>query len=140
MDAYLKEQEDRQARESARYEAMRDKAEERHNYLVQHNQEMLDKALQQQIEYANRHEELRKQAEERRKRLAAFRSTMKDMTPEERWAYLDEHREELFGPEQKSQEPEASQAYPAPPPPPPLPPVRNPYMPEGAVPGPYGVQ
>ena len=115
---------------------MRNKAEDQHNYLVEHHKEMLEKVLQQQIDAANRHEELRKQADERRKKLAAFRATMKNMTPEERRAYMDEHRADLFGPEPENRA-SARPSYPAPPA---LPPMGNPYLPQGSVQGPYRAQ
>jgi hypothetical protein len=97
METWLKQAEDRQARDISYHEALRSQAEERHNYLVQNHEELLENTLQQQIDFANRQEEMRKQAEERRKQLATFRANMKDMTPEERWAELEKYRTELFG-------------------------------------------
>lgn len=97
METWLKQAEDRQLRDVSRHEAMRNKAENQHNYLVQNQEKLMEDALQQYIDAANRHEELRKQADERRKQLMTLRENIKDMTPDERQAAIEKYRTELYG-------------------------------------------
>jgi len=106
MDAYLKQREERLLSTVKQQETMRNRAEDRHNYLVENQDDILEKMLDEQVDIASRHEELRKQAEERRKKMAAMRATVMDMPPEERRAYMEEHRAELFGERPASQRPE----------------------------------
>jgi hypothetical protein len=91
---------------------MRNRAEERHNYLVENQNDIMDGMLDEQVDIASRHEEMRLQAEERRRKMAAMRSTLMDMAPEERRAYMQSQREELFGEMTPRQRP----TRPAPPP------------------------
>ena len=74
---------------------MRNRAEERRNYLIENQEDILKTMLEPQDEVASRHEELRKQAEERRNRMAAMRANMMSMPPEERMAYMEKHRSEF---------------------------------------------
>ena len=95
MDAFLQQREERLDKMIKQQEAMRSRAEERHNYLLENQEDILKTMLEQQDDVAKRHEELRKQAEERRNKMTAMRATMMNMSPEERMAYMDEHRSEF---------------------------------------------
>jgi hypothetical protein len=97
MDAYLKQREERLAALVKQQEKKRNRAEERHNYLVENQDDIMEGMLDEQVDIASRHEELRLQAEERRQKMAVMRTTLMDMAPEERRAYMEEQREELFG-------------------------------------------
>ena len=98
MDTILKQREERLTYMAKQQEAMRNRAEDQHNYLVENQDDIMESMLEQKVEVANRHEELRKQADERRKKMAVMRAAMADMQPEERRAYLQEHQEEIFAP------------------------------------------
>ena len=128
MDAYLKQREESLLAKIKRQEEMRNRAEDRHNYLVENQDDILQGMLDEQVDIASRHEELRLQTEERRKKMAFMRATMRDMAPEERRAYMEEHRAELFGEQAAPQRPAGRPAPPSwvqnpmrPPVPPPAP-------------------
>jgi len=128
MDAYLKQREERLLSTIKEQEAMRNRAEDRHNYLVENQDDILQGMLDEQVDVASRHEELRLQAEDRRKKMAVMRTTMRDMAPEERRAYMEEHRAEFFGEQAAPQRPAGRPAPPSwvqnpmrPPVPPPAP-------------------
>ena len=97
MDAFLKEREERLLSMVKRQEEMRNRAEERHNYLVENQDKIMEGLREEQVDIASRHEEQRLRAEERRRKLAVMRDTLRDMAPQERRAYMEEQREELFG-------------------------------------------
>jgi hypothetical protein len=97
MDTYMKQREERLAFRVRQQEALRNRAENQHNYLVENQDKILSDMLEQKIEMAARHEDMRKQADDRRKKIVAMRTALHGMTPEERRAYIEEHREELFG-------------------------------------------
>lgn len=111
MDAYLKQREERLDALVKQQEKMRNRAEERHNYLVKNQDDIMEGMLDEQVDIASRHEELRLQAEERRSKMATMRTTLMGMAPAERRAYMEEQREELFGEMTPPQRP----ARPAPP-------------------------
>lgn len=96
METYLREREEKLANYEKRQEQMRNQAEDQHNYLVENQDEIMQRILEQKVEVANRHEELRKQADARRKKMVAARAAMADMTPQEKMAYMQTHRQELF--------------------------------------------
>jgi hypothetical protein len=96
METYLREREKKLANFEKQQEQMRNKAEDQHNYLVENQDEIMQRMLEQKVEIANRHEALRKQADERRKKMVAARAAMADMTPQERMAYMQAHQQELF--------------------------------------------
>ena len=99
MDAFLKEREERLLSMVKRQEEMRNRAEERHNYLVENQDEIMEDLREEQVDIASRHEEQRLRAEERRKKMTAMRLAMEGMTPQERSVYMQEHQAELFGPQ-----------------------------------------
>ena len=113
MDAYLKQREERLLTTIKEQEERRNRAEDRHNYLVENQNDILQGMLDEQVDIASRHEELRLQAEERRKKMAVMRTTMMDMGPEERRVYMEEHRAELFGEQAAPQRPAGRPAPPA---------------------------
>lgn len=97
METFLKEREEKLVDMEKQQEAMRNRAEDQHNYLVENQDKIMQGLLEQKVEIANRHEELRKQADERRKKMAAVRTAMAGMTPQEKWTYMQEHQEDVFG-------------------------------------------
>lgn len=99
MDVFLKEREERLLSMVKRQEEMRNRAEERHNYLVENQDEIMEGLREEQVDIASRHEEQRLRAEERRKKMTAMRLAMEGMTPQERSVYMQEHQAELFGPQ-----------------------------------------
>lgn len=99
LDAFLKEREERLLSVIKRQEEMRNRAEERHNYLVENQDEIMEGLREEQVDIASRHEEQRLRAEERRKKMTAMRLAMEGMTPQERSVYMQEHQAELFGPQ-----------------------------------------
>jgi chromosome segregation ATPase len=96
METYLREREKKLADFEKQQEQMRNQAEDQHNYLVENQDKIMQRMLEQKVEVANRHEGLRKQADERRKKMVAARAAMADMTPRERMAYMQAHQQELF--------------------------------------------
>ena len=96
METYMREREKRLANFEKQQELMRNRAEDQHNYLVENEDKIMRRMLEQKVEIANWHEELRKQADERRKKIVAARAVMADMTPQEKMAYMQAHQQELF--------------------------------------------
>ena len=113
MEAYLQQREERLLSTIKQQEEMRNRAEDRHNYLVENQDDILQGMLDEQVDVASRHEELRMQAEDRRKKMAVMRATMRDMAPEERRVYMEEHRAELFGEQAAPQRPAGRRAPPS---------------------------
>jgi len=97
MQARLTMIEHRQQQIASWHEAIRNRAQDRYNYLTGNSEDMLNKALGAQLGIASRHEIMRKQAEVRHQRVAAHRDAMMGMTSEERRAYMDEYASEIFG-------------------------------------------
>jgi hypothetical protein len=96
VENYLKQREERLAEIARQYDEKRQSIASERDYLVDHNQELLQMAIDRKEAMIKRQEDLRNEAEERKARLAAFLSAMEDMTPQERHNYIIEHRKEIF--------------------------------------------
>jgi hypothetical protein len=96
VENYLKQREERLAEIARQYDERRQSIVSERDYLVDHNKELLQMAIDRKEAMIKREEDLRNEAEERKARLAAFLSAMEDMTPQERHNYIIEHRKEIF--------------------------------------------
>jgi len=96
VENYLKQREERLAEIAKKYDEKRQSIASERDYLVDHNQELLQMAIDRKEAMIKRQEDLRNEAEERKARLAAFLSAMEDMTPQERHNYINAHRKEIF--------------------------------------------
>jgi hypothetical protein len=96
VENYLKQREERLAEIAKQYDEKRQSIASERDYLVDHNQELLQMAIDSKEAMIKRQEDLRNEAEERKARLAAFLSAMEDMTPQERHNYINAHRKEIF--------------------------------------------
>ena len=96
VENYLKQREERLAEIAKQYDERRQSIVSERDYLVDHNQELLQMAIDRKEAMIKREEDLRNEAEERKARLAAFLSAMEDMTPQERHNYINAHRKEIF--------------------------------------------
>jgi hypothetical protein len=96
VENYLKQREERLAEIAKQYDEKRQSIVSERDYLVDHNKELLQMAIDSKEAMIKRQEDLRNEAEERKARLAAFLSAMEDMTPQERYNYINAHRQEIF--------------------------------------------
>jgi hypothetical protein len=96
VENYLKQREERLEEIAKQYDEKRQSIVAERDYLVDHNQELLQMAIDRKEAMIKRQEDLRNEAEERKARLAAFLSAMEDMTPQERHNYINAHRQEIF--------------------------------------------
>jgi hypothetical protein len=97
VEAYLKRREERFEQIARYYDERRQSIATERDFLIDHQQELLQMALDRKEAMIKREEDLRNEAQERQARMASYRSTMEDMTPQERHNYLTQHYKEMFG-------------------------------------------
>jgi len=96
VDAYLKRREERFEQIARYYDERRQSIATERDYLIDHQKELLQMALDRKEAMIKREEDLRNEAQERKARMASYLSTMEDMTPQERHYYLTKHYKEMF--------------------------------------------
>ena len=112
VEAYLKQREDRFEQMAKYYDEQRQSIATERDYLVDHQKELLQMALDRKEAMIKRQEDLRNEAEQRKARIESYLSTMEDMTPQERHNYISQHYKEMFEQADES----STGAYPAGPP------------------------
>jgi hypothetical protein len=96
VEAYLKRREERFEQIARYYDERRQSIVTERDYLIDHQKELLQMALDRKEAMIKREEDLRNEAQERKARMASYLSTMEDMTPQERHNYLTQHYKEMF--------------------------------------------
>jgi hypothetical protein len=96
VEAYLKRREERLEQIARYYDERRQSIATERDFLIDHQQELLQMALDRKEAMIKREEDLRNEAQERKARMASYLSTMEDMTPQERHYYLTKHYKEMF--------------------------------------------
>lgn len=96
VEAYLKRREERFEQIARYYDERRRSIATERDFLIDHQEELLQMALDRKEAMIKREEDLRNEAQERQARMASYLSTMEDMTPQERHNYLTQHYKEMF--------------------------------------------
>ena len=96
VEAYLKKREERFEQIARHYDERRRSIATERDFLIDHQKELLQMALDRKEAMIKREEDLRNEAEQRKARMASYLATMEDMTPQERHYYITQHYEEMF--------------------------------------------